>query len=285
MADAELADDLLTLHEAANRLKVHYMTAYRWVRRGDLPAFKAGGRLRIRHDDLARFMTDRRIDVALGDGTEGRTDWDRHIPRLLDLLLNGDAPGASALVRRVIADGAPAGDVYRHLLTPVLHTIGEDWAAGRITVAEEHRASEIASALMARLGELFHKHGPKRGSAVTLTPPGDLHGIGSQMVADFLRAAGYDVHHLGANVPLDDLRLFLQVVPADVVAVSVTIPTLDARTYGALVEAARADDGDRQVVFGGQGADPDAVEAAAAVYAGDLDGLLTALDLEPVDGG
>ena len=32
--------DLITLQEAAERLSVHYMTAYRWVRRGELPAFK-----------------------------------------------------------------------------------------------------------------------------------------------------------------------------------------------------------------------------------------------------
>ena len=40
-------DDLLTLQEAADELKVHYMTAYRWVRKGELEAFKAGGRLRV----------------------------------------------------------------------------------------------------------------------------------------------------------------------------------------------------------------------------------------------
>jgi MerR family transcriptional regulator, light-induced transcriptional regulator len=56
--DEEPHGELLTLHEAADRLKVHYMTAYRWVRRGDLPAFKAGGRLRVRAGDLTRFVED-----------------------------------------------------------------------------------------------------------------------------------------------------------------------------------------------------------------------------------
>ena len=47
--------DLLTLHEVAEQLKVHYMTAYRWVRRGDMDAFKAGGRIRVRRDEVERM--------------------------------------------------------------------------------------------------------------------------------------------------------------------------------------------------------------------------------------
>ena len=43
---------LLTLHEAADRLGVHYMTVYRRVRLGMLPARKVGGTWRIDPVDL-----------------------------------------------------------------------------------------------------------------------------------------------------------------------------------------------------------------------------------------
>ena len=38
-----MADDVLTLHEAAEELGVHYMSAYRYVRLGLLDAAKRGG--------------------------------------------------------------------------------------------------------------------------------------------------------------------------------------------------------------------------------------------------
>ena len=38
-----MADDVLTLHEAAEELGVHYMSAYRYVRLGLLDATKRGG--------------------------------------------------------------------------------------------------------------------------------------------------------------------------------------------------------------------------------------------------
>lgn len=265
--------ELLTLQEAAERLKVHYMTAYRWVRRGELTAFKAGGRLRVRALDVDQFVRQRRVDVVL-PGAVGRTDWPTHVERLYDLLIEGRALDAGHLVRKVIADGAPVGQVYLDLITPTLHRIGDGWAAGELSVVEEHRASEICAGIIARHGEAFRRRGPSRGTAATLTPANELHGIAAAMAADFLRAGGYEVHHLGVNVPAADLRLFLQVVPCDVLCVSVTTQGADQRMYSEIVAA--ADGGASTVVaFGGQGADPDLAEPAGAVVV-DLMGDLVA---------
>jgi MerR family transcriptional regulator, light-induced transcriptional regulator len=256
--------NLLTLQEAADRLKVHYMTAYRWVRRGDLVAFKAGGRLRIRAADLDAFVTGRKVDAALPRQGQ-RTDWPTHLQRLHAHLRAGEGIEANAMVRKIVADGAPAADVYTRLLTPAMHLVGEDWAAGRLRVAEEHRATEIVSTIMKRHGAAFRRRGPRRGVAVTVTPPGEAHALAAAMVADFLRMGGYDVDHLGADVPLDDLADFLEAFPADVVCVSVTTPGLPGSVYDGIVGAARRARADARVVFGGQGADRDAIDAAGGI--------------------
>ena len=270
-------DALLTLQEAADRLKVHYMTAYRWVRRGELPAFKAGGRLRVRVDDVDAFVAQRRVDVALPQ--PGRTRWPTHMERLYDLLLQGQSVESAGLVRKVIADGAPAGEVYLELLTPTLHRIGDAWQAGQISVAQEHRASEICQAVMARMSDAFRRRGPVRGTAVTLTPPNEQHGIGVAMVADFLRGGGYEVHHLGVNVPFEDLRVFLDIVPCDVMCVSIATPTHGLPTYAGLAEA--AGDG-TMVIVGGRGADPEAAAQTGAHHVPALAELLPWLEAVPV---
>ena len=276
---AELSDDdaseLLTLQDAADMLKVHYMTAYRWVRRGDLPAFKAGGRLRVRAADVQRFVSQRQVDVVTPAAT-GRTDWPTHLERVLTMLMEGRGVEASNLVRKVIADGAPAGQVYLELLTPALHAIGAAWARGDITVAEEHRAAEITVGIMARMSDGFRRRGPARGTAITLTPPDEHHGIGATMVADFLRAGGYDVHHLGVNVPLKDLRMFLELVPCDVLCASVTTPSNNGSTYSSLVDLVA--DQNTLVVFGGQGVDKEHAVAAGALAVDSLADLLEVLN-------
>ena len=267
--------ELLTLQEAAERLKVHYMTAYRWVRRGDLPAFKAGGRLRVQVADVDHFVQQRRIDVVLPvDG--GRTDWPTHIDRLFTMLVEGRGPEAGHAVRKVIADGAPVGQVYLELLTPTMHRIGDAWAAGDISVAEEHRAAEICSAILARHADAFRRRGPARGTAVTLTPPLEQHGIAATMAADFLRGGGYDVHHLGVNVPLEDLRLFLRVVPSDVLCVSITMAPENPALYAELVAAAR--NGKTSVIVGGNGVSRADAEAAGATVLDSLTELVGDVD-------
>ncbi len=268
---AAVAGMMLTLQEAADQLKVHYMTAYRWVRSGQLPAAKTGGRIRIRERDLDDFIAARAVQVALPPDEAGRTDWETHRSRLHQLLRDGAGPDAAALARKVVADGASIGDVYVQLIAPALHRIGEDWAAGTITVAEEHRATEIAKAILSRFGDAFRRRGPSRGTVVTLTPPAEEHGLATTMLADFLRAGGFAVHQLGANVPLYDLRMFLLVVPTDVVCASVTRDDFDAAALGELVAVAA--DASARTVIGGQGVDAALVAGVGATYVDDLTAL------------
>jgi excisionase family DNA binding protein len=262
--------DLITLQEAAERLSVHYMTAYRWVRRGELPAFKTGGRLRIRVEDLERFLEERAVDVAMKSHDDnGHTDWERHVDRLVDALMVGDATRAGGDVRKVMSDGATAGDVYVRLITPALYRVGTALETGEIGIAEEHRASQICVTIVAQLSDLFRRRRARRGTAVTLTPPHERHAISSAMVADFLRAGGYDVHHLGAGVPADDLAMFLRVVPTDLVCFSVT-RKMPAETYEELAHACREHIPEPTVIFGGQGVDRAAAEAVGALVMLDI---------------
>ncbi len=45
-----------TAQEVALKLKVVYMTVYRWIRSGKLKAYKAGKQYRIKQADLDSFL-------------------------------------------------------------------------------------------------------------------------------------------------------------------------------------------------------------------------------------
>lgn len=55
-----------TVEEVAERLKVSHMTVYRWIKAGNLGAYKLGGEFRITEGDVERFLEDRRFH-ARGD--------------------------------------------------------------------------------------------------------------------------------------------------------------------------------------------------------------------------
>lgn len=201
-------DTTVTIEEAAARLGVHYMTIYRYLRIGQLPADRQGGRWRIRTEDLS-LVSPAEANAAprpgRGEAGPGARSLARATDRLKDRLLAGDSSGAWMLIERALMAGTPS-DVYLRLLGPCLRTIGDDWESGRITIADEHRATAAALGIVGRLSPLFRRRGRRRPGLILLAgAEGDPHFIPLAMVADHLRAEGFEVSHLGADVPVDTL--------------------------------------------------------------------------------
>ena len=187
-------DRRLTLQEAADRLGVHYMTAYRYVRTGRLRATRDGVQWFVEPDDLEELERSpgRR---RRGVGRAGA------VVDLANRMAAGDEPGGWEVVEAVLAGGAAPEDVLLDVIAPALRRIGDDWAAGTLSVADEHRASTVAARLIGRLGPRFARRGRKRGTVVVGAVEGDGHGFPSAILADVLRGQGYEVLDTGANTP------------------------------------------------------------------------------------
>ena len=224
----------MDLRSAAERLEVHYQTAYRWVREGSLQAVKVGSTYEISEEEVERFSAERAKPTPPPHTTVVRS-WTVQQDRLHKLFVEGDELGARQLFERLHAGGLEMLTLCEELLTPVLLRIGQDWAEGRISVAVEHRASAICERLIARIA--VHPRGRPRGVAVVCTPPGEEHGLPSAMATLCLRADRWQVHHLGTQVPVPDLVSLLTSVKADVLVLSVCNPNVNEST-AAVAEAA-----------------------------------------------
>lgn len=53
----KLTDDYYTIQEVADKLKVAYLTVYRWIKSEKIKSVKAGKQYRISNSDLHKFMT------------------------------------------------------------------------------------------------------------------------------------------------------------------------------------------------------------------------------------
>ena len=264
---------MLTLQQAADELGVHYMTAYRYVRLGQLDARKVGGGWQVTAAALEAFRADRR---SAAPGRRRQAPWS---DRLEARLMAGDAAGAWGVVEASMAAGTDVADVYLQVLAPALRSIGSRWEAGEIDIAIEHRASGIASRLVGRLGSRCARPGRSRGTVVVGAPAGEHHGLVVAIVADLLRLDGWEVFDLGADTPSGS---FVHTVLAtdDVVAVgmSVTNPEhLDECTVAC--QALKAAGASVPVIVGGQAVRDraHALELGADEYAGDIDRMLAVL--------
>lgn len=247
----------LTLQEAADALDVHYMTAYRYVRLGLLPAHRQGRAWVVTQPDLDAFQHERAAE-RVRPGVRGSVDWSLRLQRRL---LAGDRLGAKNVVEASLAAGTDPVGVYVDVVAPAMRGIGDGWATGVVDVAEEHRASVIVSQVLAVLDSRFTRRGLRRGVVVAGAVPGERHALPVRMVADVSRLSGYEVHDLGADVPLASFARAVSDVDLLVaVAVSATTPGSDD-VVRATVDAVRARAGVPVLVGGG--AVPDAATSTA----------------------
>jgi excisionase family DNA binding protein len=194
--------DILTLREAADQLGVHYMTVYRYVRLGLLPAHKEGRTWRIASRDLDIFQQEKASGSSHPESRR-TTPW---FVRLENRLLAGDATGAWKVIEASLSSGFTPVEVYTDLFVPALHSVGDRWASEEIGVEDEHMVSNISIGLVGRLSPHFSRPGRRRGTVVVSAPPGESHGLGLAMASDVLRGAGYTVVDLGVNTPVEALE-------------------------------------------------------------------------------
>jgi excisionase family DNA binding protein len=191
-------DDDLTLQEAADELGVHYMTAYRYVRTGRLIAAQTDGKWRVRRSSVDAFAEPRPPGRTKAGTAKSRAHYER---TLAGLLVSGDEAAAWRFMQETLVAALTPEELYLEALGPALHRIGDDWEAGRITIAQEHRASALAYRLIGRIGPSFARPGRKRGHIVLGAPANDHHGLPTALVADVLRGRGFSVSDLGAHTP------------------------------------------------------------------------------------
>jgi len=264
----------ITLEEAAERLSVHYMTAYRYVRSGRLPAVRDGLRWLVDPADLAAIGTGR---ATRGHGRL-RTDG---AARLQARMVAGDEAGSWGVIEEAIAYGMSPSTVLVELIGPGLRAIGDGWAAGELAVADEHRAVTVAQRLVGRLGPRFARRGRKRGTVVLGSVAGDEHALPSAMVADVLRGGGFDAVDLGANTPPESFAATAADTTRLVaVLVGATVPGAD-RALRRAVRAVRAAGVAAPILVGGAAISGDAHARAlgATAWSGaDAEAAMRAVD-------
>jgi methanogenic corrinoid protein MtbC1 len=175
------------------------------------------------------------LDVLLGENA-GRLTALRAAPpapssRADELLAAVEAFDAEALVRMLTAEWARLGPIefLERRVAPLLTAVGDAWAGGDLDVAHEHFVAERLSDLMRTLRLPLEEHA--RGPLLLLaTLPGELHGLGLQMAALGLTAAGCRVCNLGTDVPIEDIAAHASKLGARAVGLSVSTSSAGRRS-------------------------------------------------------
>jgi methanogenic corrinoid protein MtbC1 len=141
-----------------------------------------------------------------------------------EALLSGDEAAAEIAIREAMDAGLDTARIDDDIIAPALWRIGDLWARGEISVADEHVATEISIRVLALQREAQRVAQTRGEHRVLLAAPaGEQHIVALRMVDDLLRNAGYEVAMLGSDVPGDALIALMHRRPPDVVCLTTTM--------------------------------------------------------------
>ena len=104
-------------------------------------------------------------------------------------------------------------------IVPLLYTVGERWAMGKLQVFEEHLLSEVLTRFLNSEISLLQKTAMKP-RVLLATLPGEKHTLGLLMLAGMLSSRNISVVNLGGDVPLDQIVAAVERFDADVLGVT-----------------------------------------------------------------
>jgi MerR family transcriptional regulator, light-induced transcriptional regulator len=179
------------------------------------------------------------------------------LPELREALERFDDAAAHALFDRLLAE-LTLDTVLDEVVLPLLRELGDRWAAGALTVAQEHFSSHLVRGRLLGLARGWDRGvGPR---AVLACPPDERHDLGLLVFGLALREHGWRITFLGADTPVDTVADTVRTLRPAALVVAVA----DSARLPPVEQALRALSGETAVWLGGAGADEAAAERCGA---------------------
>jgi DNA-binding transcriptional MerR regulator/methylmalonyl-CoA mutase cobalamin-binding subunit len=229
----------LRIGELARRTGTSPELLRAWERRYGLldPSRSEGGFRLYSDDDEARILAVKRLiadglsaseaaRAALGGEAISDVEAGSIVEELAGDLRSAldrfDEAGANAVLDRMLT-ALSVETVLQEILLPYLKILGDRWARGEVSVAQEHFASSL---IRGRLLGLARGWGAGSRPAVVLAcPPGEEHDLGLIIFGIVVSRRGWRVVYLGQDTPFATIEETVDAVDPRLVVLAVTEAT------------------------------------------------------------
>ncbi|WP_237300903.1 MULTISPECIES: cobalamin B12-binding domain-containing protein [unclassified Streptomyces] len=143
--------------------------------------------------------------------------------KLWSAVRSRDEYAALDIVQSALDAGLDAETVLLDVIGAAQHRVGVEWAANRMSVADEHTATAINERAVAALP--VPRPDGSRGQVMVACVDEEWHALPARMLAETLKLRGWRVDYLGAQVPTGHLVAQARSADPDLVCLSSSIPT------------------------------------------------------------
>jgi methanogenic corrinoid protein MtbC1 len=111
---------------------------------------------------------------------------------------------------------------FDKILKPTMYRIGEEWVTGKMSIATEHVASNVAQTLVKIIMDQVTGSGKKKKILICV-PLGEEHHLGCDVLETYLSIKGFKIFNMGTSIPTESILEFIDNNNPDVVLVSITL--------------------------------------------------------------
>jgi len=223
--------------EAAKILGVNVSTIKRWTEEGKLGCIKTeGGHRKFLMEHLAAFLEknknraervtlfpmENKSDLQIS-GQILKGNFNYLIGYFRDNALASNRERLQQVLNGLFLRQYPLYQIYDRLITPALYELGDLWEQEKVSVIEEHIASQAIRDCVIRLQGIMRLPRRKSGKALCMNFSHELHSMALKMVEHILELRGYRVFFSGQSTPLLKIEKVFENFKPDRVYISGTI--------------------------------------------------------------
>lgn len=201
----------LTTKEVARLCLVSHATVKRWEDAGLLTSERtSGGHRRFRAEEVARFQREQNLGVKRNHGDESvvkaktRRPADKSLSECSffhSLIVGSEEEAANRLISDFL-NGTPLTEIFDTLISNTMNHIGELWYQGKLSVAQEHLATQAVLSAIHKLRSVVPVKEPCNKLAICCAIEGDFHELPTHFTQMTFESKGWEVLNFGANTPL-----------------------------------------------------------------------------------
>ncbi len=233
----EVTATVLNSEEAARVLGVNVSSIKRWTDEGKLSCIRtAGGHRKFQMTHLAEFLKKNnkktsKLNIFSIENSQDleinyhilKGDFNYLQSFLIKKALQANRDDVQNVLTGLHLGQYPLYQIYDELITPTLHEIGDRWMNNKLSVTEEHIASQIIRDAIIRLQGIIKVPRKKTRTAICLNLSLELHDIALKMVQNILEVRGFKTYFSGQKTPYLDLEQMLKKIKPDRLYISSTI--------------------------------------------------------------
>ena len=112
---------------------------------------------------------------------------------------------------------------YEKIMNPVMAKIGDMWSAGKLSIATEHVASNVAQSLVKIISDNHKKNKLDKGKVIITTRVGEDHCISCNVLESLLLSKGFTTFNISPSTPAESLIQFIKTVHPTAILISITL--------------------------------------------------------------